>query len=112
MSIEIGHHARTDDHQIPARPRGADGRAARYLTPCAAGKQRLQSPALARALALSRSGMLLADATSPRREPRVTASAATAASFSVIFAMIASLARSNTPRFVATKCCDCRRPAR
>src|SRR5208282_4308666 len=67
-------------------------------------------PACARAL--SRSGTLLAEATSPSRDPRVTASAATAASFSVIFAMIASLARSKTPRLVATKCCDWRSPAR
>ena len=40
--------------------------------------------------------MLLAEATSPRREPRVTASAATAASFSVIFATIASFVVSQT----------------
>src|SRR5437667_195203 len=65
----------------------------------------------ARARALSRSGRLLA-ATLPSLPDLVTASAATAASFSVIFAMIASLARSNTPRLVATKSCDCRRPAR
>src|SRR6266404_2461513 len=65
----------------------------------------------ARARALSRSGRLLAD-TLPSLPDLVTASAATAASFSVIFAMIASLARSNTPRLVATKSCDWRRPAR
>src|ERR1700756_230835 len=63
-------------------------------------------PACARAL--SKSGTLLADATSPSRDPRVTASAATAASFSAILAMMASLARSKTPRLVATKCCESR----
>src|SRR6516225_4896567 len=67
-------------------------------------------PACARAL--SKSGTLLADATSPSRDPRVTVSAATAASFSVILAMMASLARSKTPRLVATKCCDSRSLAR
>src|SRR3974390_3232125 len=62
--------------------------------------------------ASSRSGTLLAEATSPSRDPLVTESAATAASFSLIFAMIASLARSKTPRLVATKCCDWCSPLR
>src|SRR5947207_7114840 len=70
------------------------------------------SAAAMRLRASSRSGALLAEATSPNREPRVTARAARAASFSLIFAMIASLARSKTARSVATKCCDWRRPAR
>ena len=58
----------------------------------------------------SRSGTLLAEA--PSIGDRVTANAATAASFSVIFAMIASRERSNTARLLVTKSCDLRRPAR
>src|SRR5579884_84580 len=68
--------------------------------------------AAGRVRALSRSIALLAEATSPSREPRVTASAATAASFSRTFAMIASLARSKTPRLVATNSRDSRSFAR
>src|SRR5205085_5070423 len=77
-----------------------------------AGQGGFRQRRLAWAWAFSRSGMLLAEAASPRREPRVTASAATAASFSMTLAMIASLARSKTPRSVATKRCDSRSPAR
>ena len=59
---------------------------------------------------LLRSGTLLAEALSIG--DRVTANAATAASFSVIFAMIASRERSNNARLLVTKSCDFRSPAR